>query len=299
MDNINNFIYVTYLSNDRDYKGALLLNYNLKKYNHKYNLACIVLEGVSDKIKNILKKLNIILYEFNLKNILLEFHFSEEFSNYLVNKNYYGKFLIFKLTEYDKIIYLDTDLLIKENIDHLFTYDVTDNKTYMTYDVGQRGNDLVFRKKDFNSGVIVLKPSIYTYSKCYQSLNYFENNKNELFTDQTILNLLNKNNDINVNYLNFKYNYIAILANTKIIEDMPVIIHFILHPKPWQIIDMDESILNTHVYSDSKKYFEEWIDIYFDMVKEQNNKMNIYNRYFNYNKIFLRDGDNCEEIQYL
>lgn len=299
MDNINNFIYVTYLSNDRDYKGALLLNYNLKKYSHKYNLACIVLEGVSDKIKTILKKSNIILYEFNLKNILLEFHLSEEFSDYLVNKHYYGKFLIFKLTEYDKIIYLDTDLLIKENIDHLFSYDITDNKIYMTYDVGQRDNDLIFRKKDFNSGVIVFKPSIYTYNKCYQNLNYFENNKNKLITDQTILNLLNKNNEINVNYLNFKYNYIAILANTKIVEDFPVIIHFILHPKPWQIIDMDESILDMHVYSDSKKYFDEWIDLYFDMVKEQNNKMNIYNRYFNCNKIFLRDGDNCEEIKYL
>ncbi len=50
----NKFTFVTYLSNDRDYKGALLLNYNLKKLNHKFNLTCIVLEGVSDKIRNIL-----------------------------------------------------------------------------------------------------------------------------------------------------------------------------------------------------------------------------------------------------
>lgn len=307
MDIINNFIYVTYLSNDRDYKGALLLNYNLKKYSHKYNLACIVLEGVSENIKTILKKSNIILYEFNLKNILLEFNVSEEFSNYLVDKHYYGKFIIFKLTEYDKIIYLDTDLLIKENIDNLFTYDTIDNKIYMTYDVGQTNieingetyKDLIFRKNEYNSGVIVFKPSINIYNKCYKNLNIFENNKNELFTDQTILNLLNTNNEINVKYLHFKYNYIAVLSNIKIIEDLPTIVHFILRPKPWEIIDMNENILELYLYSDGKQYFNEWINLYFEMVQEQNNKMTKNNIYLKCNKIYLRDGNNCEEIKFL
>jgi lipopolysaccharide biosynthesis glycosyltransferase len=298
MDIQNKFIYITYLSNDRDYKGALLLNYNLKKYNHKYNLACIVLEGVSKKIRNILKKSNILLYEFNLKNILLNFNISENFSNYLVDKHYYGKFIIFKLIEYDKIVYLDTDLLIKENIDNLFKYDTKD-KIYMTYDVLTSNTNLIFRKNDFNSGVIILEPSNNTYEKCYQNLNDFENNKDNLFTDQTILNLLNKNNHINVNYLDFKYNYISMLGNKTVIKDYPIIIHFILHPKPWQIIDMDDSILEMYVYSDGKKYFDEWINLYFDMVKEQINKMNKLDKYFNYNKIFLRDNEKCEEIEFL
>jgi hypothetical protein len=156
-------------------------NYNLKKLNHKHNLTCIVLEGVSEKVKNILKKSDMRLHEYNLKNLLKQFNMSDDYCNYLVNKHYYGKYLIFNLMEYDKIIYLDTDLLIRENIDHLFEFD-TENVIYMTYDIGENNNNLFFRDYEFNSGVIILKPSIITYNKCYNELSTFENNINEIST---------------------------------------------------------------------------------------------------------------------
>jgi lipopolysaccharide biosynthesis glycosyltransferase len=298
-----NNIYVTYLSNDRDYKGVLLLNYNLKKYNHNFNLSCIVLENVSSKVKNILFKSNIILHEFILKDILADFKIYNDFCNHIINNHYYGKFLIFKLTNYDKIIYLDTDLLIKQNIDHLFSYDFN-NRIYMTYDVSTNDNSaLLFKKHMFNSGVILTKPSLEIYNHCYSTMKLYENKISDLGTDQTILNLLNQQNIINVCYLDFKYNYLStfgdIYTKNLIIKDEPIIIHFILNPKPWQIIDFDESVLDMYLYSNSKIFVEQWINLYYEMVNQLVYKLNSKMCYKEFNDIFLVDKNSKEQVSFL
>lgn len=299
MNSSQKYVFVTYLSNDRDYKGTILLNYNLKKLNHKCKLVCVVLEDVSDKIRNILKKFNILLHEFNLRDILKEFNISENYCNYLINKHYYGKFLIFNLTDYDKIVYLDTDLLIKENIDNLFLYD-TKSTIYMTYDIGVNGCDLKFRT-DFNSGVIVLEPSIDTYKTCYSELANFENNLENLTSDQSIFYTLNKKSIINISYLDIKYNYVSMLGEKfykNIKQDNPAIIHFTLFPKPWDFIDFNENILDYYMYSDPKIYFSEWLELYFDMVKNLLNELTKLDVYMSYNKIFFKDNLIEKEIKY-
>jgi lipopolysaccharide biosynthesis glycosyltransferase len=282
-----NYSYVTYISNDRDYKGVLLLNYNLKKYNHKYNLSCIVLENVSQRVKNILTKSNILLHDINLESVLNEFGIVGEYSSYIVNKHYYGKFLIFKLP-YDKIVFLDSDVFIRQNIDNLFLFD-TNNKMFMTYDVGTTTHNetvlVLFKTHVFNSGVIITEPSIDTYNKCYTSLKTYENNINDLGTDQTILNALFANKDIHVEILPFKYNYITPFGNKlierNIIDSEPIIIHFILQPKPWYFIDNDENILGVQFYRNSKEYFNEWIHLYIEMIMEN------FEKTFNHNKYYL------------
>lgn len=296
----NNYIYMTYLSNDRDYKGVLLLNYCLQKYQHKYNLHCIILEGVSIKVKNILAKFNIFLHEYNLNNILNDFHITNDYKDYLLNKHYYGKFIIFKLIQYDKIIYLDSDLLIKENIDHLFRYDTTENKIYMTYDVLMNNKNIMVHKDKFNSGVIILKPSMEIYNTCYQSLYKYEIMKNKLSSDQTILEKLNNENQIRVMYLQFKYNYISLLTTTNIIEENPVIIHFILTPKPWQLLDLEDNVVNICRHSNAEKYFNEWIHLYFELIHKEFDKINQHKLYFTYDKIYTKiNNEIIEEIPHL
>jgi len=293
------YIYVTYMSNDRDYKGVLLLNYNLKKYNHKYNLACIILEGVSNNVRNILKKSNIHVHEYCLKEILSQFNIKDDYSDYLLNKHYYGKYIIFNLLNYKKIIYLDSDLLIRENIDHLFNYDTT-NKIYITYDVFFRSQNksIIFKKNQFNSGVIILEPSNKIYNILYEKISDFIGKKDELITDQTIFNLLNEQSYIIINYLDFKYNFISVLGNNEYIikNENPAIVHFILHPKPWNIIDLDENILQLKIYSNPKKYFLEWIDLYFDMVKKILNNMTECNIFLDFKDVFLVENSYNNEI---
>ncbi|CDP04730.1 unnamed protein product [Coffea canephora] len=68
---------------------------------------------------------------------------------YAYNAWNYSKFRLWQLTDYDKIIFIDSDLLIRRNIDFLFSMP----------EISARGNNGVL----FNSGVMVIEPSNCTF----------------------------------------------------------------------------------------------------------------------------------------
>lgn len=290
--------FVTYISNDRDYKGVLMLNYMLKKYKSKYNLACIALEGVSNRIINVLNNSGIILHQFNLSNILKNFGYDDGYIDYLVGKHYYGKFLMYNLTMYSKIVYLDTDLLIRENIDHLFLYDCSNVNSdvsvcYMTYDTLYNNNnkELILCSDMFNSGVVIYEPNVNLFNKLYQMLKSYETKTNELTSDQHIFNLLNKEKMIEVKHLEYIYNcpsitYHYLTMNNFIRE--PVIIHFTLSPKPWDFVDMNEKTLVEYFYSDLKLCFAEWVNLYNEMVLQNSTLRCNTGQYLNVANVCLK-----------
>ena len=65
--------YVSYMANDRDIKGVLLLNYNLKKIGTKYKYYVIIIEGVSNVVRNILKINNISIIDIHFREVLLKY----------------------------------------------------------------------------------------------------------------------------------------------------------------------------------------------------------------------------------
>lgn len=298
----NKYIFLTYLSNDRDYKGALALNYMIKKYHSNYKLACIILENVSDNISNILKQNNIILYKYSLTETLKMFNCNENFINYLINKHYYGKFFMYDLTMYDKIIYLDTDLLIRSNIDHLFLNDCSENKCYMTYDTeyNTENNDILLRTNIFNSGVVIFQPNKDICCKFYLNLKMnYENNTNSLKTDQDIFEIMNNNKCIDVMHLEYKYNCPGMASKyftqSNFIENI-IIIHFTLSPKPWYFIDFTDNVAINKYYSDFKKYLIEWWEIYNEMV--MNTILNSFNNdiYVNLHDTYLINKSEYRKI---
>lgn len=283
-------IIVTYISNDRDYKGVLFLNFNLKRLNSKYRLGCIVLDdGVTQQTKLSLSKEGIKLFEFNLKKVLTErYGFARmDVVDYIVSKNYYGKFLIHLLdaSAYKKILYLDTDLLLLKNIDHLFErIDVLKkDEIHMTFDLSKRvGGIVVFKANQFNSGVILCVPNEKISDACFCLLrdHYCRINLNIneiekiLGTDQTIYDHLALNNEfLKVKHLEYRYNCVSgiskHLSEIKLLRKKDIaIVHFILNPKPWNFVDMESSVLEGNFfYSDSEIFFEEWIELYTLMVK--------------------------------
>lgn len=289
--------FLTYLSNDRDYKGALMLNYMLKKYNSKYNLACILLENVSKKVENILQKSGIVIHNYHFLNSLKNLNFNDEYIEYLINKNYFGKFLIYNLTMYDKIIYLDTDLLIEENIDYLFDYNCSDNKCYMTYDLqyNYETKDAILLSDCFNSGVIIFKPDNEICKKMYDKLKLFDNMRNLLNTDQDIFKILNDEKDIDVQHLNYIYNCPAIISHYFITNNFienPVIIHFTLSPKPWDFIDFTNNILLNKINSDTEVFFIEWCNLYNEMIMKTLTESYILNIYVKVNNVYLKENEN-------
>lgn len=288
-----NYIFLTYLSNDRDYKGALAINYMLKKYHSNYKLACIILENVSNSVITILYQSGIILHKYGLIESLKTFNYDNNFINYLVNKHYYGKFFMYDLTMYDKIIYLDTDLLLKANIDHLFLNNCSENKCYMTYDTEYNTvtNDILLSEHTFNSGVIIFQPNKETCCQFYLHLKInYENNTNSLKTDQDIFEIINNNKYIDVQHLEYKYNCPSMAScyfiKNNLLEEI-VVIHFTLSPKPWYFIDFTDSVFINKYYSDVKEYFIEWLKIYNEMVLD--NALNTFSDeiYVNLNEIYL------------
>ena len=220
--------YVCVLSTDNYLEGILVLNENLKHLNSKYELLCLVNQKISEETKQILDY-------FNIEYKIVE---AVEYNKECWWKNTFDKLNIFSLIEYDKLVYLDSDLYIRDNIDHLFQID----KFTMT-------NDRPFSDL-YNSGVMVIKPSIddflglknYAYKAAL-------NNRNDI-GDQTIIEEYFKD----INKLDESYNEMRqimeesdiiydsisktfqekyrVKTNTAVLDN-PKIIHYILTPKPW------------------------------------------------------------------
>ena len=65
----NPHCYVSYMANDRDLKGILVINYLLiNKFKSKYKYYCICIENVSDHCINILKDNSVNIIKFRLHN---------------------------------------------------------------------------------------------------------------------------------------------------------------------------------------------------------------------------------------
>ncbi|KAJ6798449.1 UDP-glucuronate:xylan alpha-glucuronosyltransferase 1-like isoform X1 [Iris pallida] len=87
----------------------------------------------------------------------------------------YSKFRLWQLTDYDKVIFIDADLLILRNIDFLFTMP----------EITATGNNATL----FNSGVMVVEPSNCTFQLLMDHINEIESYNggdqgylNEIFT---------------------------------------------------------------------------------------------------------------------
>jgi len=114
--------YVTLLSTDSYLDGVLALNESLKMTGASYPLVVVVSEEVSPLAREILTALKIEQVE------VPSFHYSET----LLRKNVrWGmphwnkvsdKFRIFGLTQFEKIVYLDADMFVLKNLDHLFNW---------------------------------------------------------------------------------------------------------------------------------------------------------------------------------
>ncbi|MFN3850390.1 MAG: glycosyltransferase family 8 protein [Spirosomataceae bacterium] len=106
--------YVTLLTADSYLAGVLVLWASLKKCNSQYPFLVLVSGNVSRRVIRRLEKLNIDCKVVpSLKNPHLR---DENHAFYTV----FDKLNIYRLTEYEKIVYIDADILVVDNIDELF-----------------------------------------------------------------------------------------------------------------------------------------------------------------------------------
>lgn len=244
--------YVCVLSTDDYLQGVLILNENLKALNSKYKLLCIINENIC------LNAIKILDY-FNIKHKFIP---SISYTSNCYNRwNYtFDKINVFSLTEYKKIIYLDSDLLILKNLDHLFNLD---QQTMVS--------DKPFTK-GYNSALMVIKPSKKDYHGLLNIIKKYSKENKDLVGDQNVINEYFKNKKINK--LNSSYNQMkGIIEQHRIISindisppvKYPKVIHYIYQPKLFMIYDKKIDI-------------DDYTKIYYNYLKTIRNKMKNINK---------------------
>lgn len=117
----NNYTYITMINTDNYLNGALCLFESLRKVDSQYPFSILITSNVSKKSEIILKSygVNVIRNEkrVNVPQYILAKNINHKMSHW---NNVFDKLLIFEMTQFDKLIFLDSDMYVLENIDHLF-----------------------------------------------------------------------------------------------------------------------------------------------------------------------------------
>ena len=133
----------------------------------------------------------------------------------------FSRFEMFNFEEYDKIIYLDSDIIVNKSIDYLIN-ECNDSECYA---------GPVQDRPHFNAGVLVInkKTTFGEYKKrCVDILTQSEN----LYGNQPVFN---KCFERTVTRFPQQYNLTVIHQHVKklLADDQVVILHFPGGPKPW------------------------------------------------------------------
>lgn len=277
---LKKYAYVTMLSTDSYLPGVLALFQSIKQTNTKIeNFAVVVNEDIKKETKDRLeeKGYNVILKpKINIPDTIMSKNKILPYWN-----NTFDKFNIFDLVEYDKIVYLDSDIYVNKNIDELFD---KSNMSAVTAGKSYPGNE---SWRELNSGVMVVEPKsgireelikkMKEMVKSKKKIKKFSSLSNKrLFSNKKLLELKSRvikhmqgigDQDVIEEYfewkdnkdlhLDEKYNVFANYSDyyaKKYINDLSCI-HFIDAKKPWNFTPKELSrIRNKLSYKKRTQY---------------------------------------------
>lgn len=237
-------VFLTVLSSDEYLLGVLTLYKSLLNTGTKYPFYVAITNDISKQSIDILGNVNINIIKLD-NNIQLpeEIKNKNSKSGYSQWNNTLQKLAIFQLTRFKKIVYLDSDMLILNNIDELF------NKKHMSAVVA---GALIPGREDWkllNSGIMVIEPKKNLGINIAKTIDIVSENK-EYFGDQDLIQEyynewckdkeleLNHKYNVFINDLEFyckKCNY-----NTKKNNDNSIsVVHFIGEKKPWMLSEKE------------------------------------------------------------
>ncbi|KAI3679071.1 hypothetical protein L6452_38379 [Arctium lappa] len=269
--------YVTFLAGNGDYiKGVVGLAKGLRKVDSVYPLVVAVLPDVPVDHRRILEAQGCIVREIE-PVYPPESQTQFAMAYYVIN---YSKLRIWEFVEYGKMIYLDGDIQVYDNIDHLFDlpdghfYAVMDcfcEKTWShtpQYQIGycQQCPDKVRWPADmgpkpslfFNAGMFVFEPDIVTYRDLLQTLRVTPPTP---FAEQDFLNMYFR--DI---YKPIPLDYNLVLAmlwrhpENVDLEKVKVVHYCADGSKPWRYTGKEENMQR----EDIKMLVNKWWNIYND-----------------------------------
>lgn len=167
---MKNYCYFTLTSNDLFVPGAIVAIKSIAMTGTKYPICCMVTEEVSKENQKLLKEAGCEVL------VVPKIHSStsgEDGDRFEVGKNWltFTKLNVFNMTQYDKIVYVDADCVVLQNVDEMFEFD-----TLSGYVLAHTG--------ELEAGVLVLKPS----EQIFNELMIDKDRENWKHHDQTLLN---------------------------------------------------------------------------------------------------------------
>ncbi|MEI0749149.1 glycosyltransferase [Brachyspira pulli] len=179
----------------------------------------VFVDTINNRNKSALEKIH--------KNIIIKKYenpFSKSFLNSVPGSNWsfmaFARFEVFDLlNDYEKILYLDTDTLIKKDLSIMLSFN--DKSIYIAYDISNKRLDEIIKVKNFvsnysgnkydltrrmfNSGVILFTNKLKYTDKikkwCYEYCEKF------VATDQFVINIAIQEFDLDIGILDKIYNY--------------------------------------------------------------------------------------------
>lgn len=233
------YVYATVLSTKEYIPGVIKLYKSLKSTQAKYPFVCVCSISITDNDILKLKAYGIDclrLTECAVNNVTIY-----ENDNSLSHWKYtYDKLLLFGLTQYDKIVYLDSDMMVMENIDELFLH-----KSFSAVQAGRLANKDWIR---LNSGLMVIEPDVNAKNDMLGLISdvYLSRKQKGLGAgDQDVINeyfpewpshkelILPESYNMIFKYIDiYKKNFGFRYSNTKLDKTIKVV-HFIGKKKPW------------------------------------------------------------------
>lgn len=262
---LKKFAYVSLLYGNSNYfLGALLLGYSLYKTKSPYDKVLLVTKDIPEQ------QINVLSQYFKIIKIN-PIPCNEQYIKKDRFKDVFTKMQMFKLIQYDKIMMLDTDMLILKNMDHLFNLpSPAASSSRITIKHGQIiSKDRIIKDGKIvgriNAGLMILKPDIKTYN--------------------FICNDILKEKDIDMkheqDYLSWfyagKWTYIFFLYNYEVARSLKNIkykfktehiynLHYSSRYKPWDFLDKKYyDKFKSSLHLDKKRIIEHydlWLDIY-------------------------------------
>lgn len=185
------------------------------------------LPDVSNENINLIKKNNIIIK-----------HIKKDIPNYYNEKwdESFLKLKVFSLINYDKICWIDSDIIVLKNCDELFNLPVNE------YNLASAIDNEIFPDKDtklnkinmIQAGLFVLKPNLERYNHIIKNLGKLHSNDG---SDQGYLTeyYYKLNKFENYLFLSSIYNYMKRGLKRHKQYDIRKIkcLHFVGNPKPW------------------------------------------------------------------
>lgn len=284
----SNKVWATLITNSNYLPGVLTLNYSLIKSNSNYPLIALHTSKLDAESLKILKDNNIptlLIQNLNPgENKSVEPRFVDTWS----------KLYFFKLTQFKRIIQLDSDMLILQNIDELMDLNLNGYKfasthacvcnplNFSNYPENWCDKNCVYSDhlninlnksiygphcssglSKLNSGILIVDPDMDNFNKIKSKLSDNNAVNSYIFPDQDLLADLFYNDWLAIsqyyNTLKTFKNCHPTLWNLSKIKN----IHFILSPKPWDV--------NEGNYVDDTGTFKLWWDFNNERIRNTGN----------------------------